>query len=148
MGLIDGVRLTPLKIVKVADGDVFHGMRASEPGFSGFGEAYFSEIHSGVVKPWKRHRRMTLNLVVIRGLIRFVVHDDRPGSATHGVTAEYRLGPPDRYQRLSVAPGLWMAFQGLSGETSLLLNIADIEHDPAEADRGGRDDFPFDWSTA
>ena len=146
MGVIAGVTLTPLKIVKVADGDVFHGMKASDPGYSGFGEAYFSSVHHGVVKPWKRHRRMTLNLVVIGGLIRFVVHDDRPGSETCGTSVEYRLGLPDHYARLTVAPGLWMAFQGLAAGTSLLLNIADLAHDPAEAERGATDDFPFDWS--
>ena len=144
--MIAGVNLTPLRIVEVPGGDIFHGLRASDLGYSGFGEAYFSSIHSGVIKPWKRHRRMTLNLIVIQGLIRFAVHDDRAASATYGVTCGYRLGLPDNYQRLTIAPGLWMAFQGLSTGTSLLLNVADIEHDPTEVDRGGRDDFYFDWN--
>lgn len=146
MGGIDGVIQTLLKIIPVADGDVYHAIRASDPGFAGFGEAYLSAIHSGVVKPWKRHRRMTLNLVVVCGIIRFVVHDDRLGSATRGATVEYRLGVPDSYARLTIAPGLWMAFQGLGPGTNLLLNVADIEHDATEADRCGKDEFVFDWS--
>lgn len=146
MGGIDGVIQTPLKIIPVANGDVYHAIRSSDPGFVGFGEAYFSTIHHGVVKPWKRHRRMTLNLVVICGLIRFVVHDDRLGSLTQGATTEYRLGLPGSYSRLTIGPGLWMAFQGLGTGANLLLNVADIEHDATEVDRCGKDDFPFDWS--
>lgn len=146
MGLIDGVSLTQLKVIHVPDGDVFHAIKASDPGYAGFGEAYFSTVHHGVVKPWKRHRQMTLNLVVIEGRVRFVVHDDRPDSTTCGVTAEYRIGLPDAYARLTIAPGLWMAFQGLAPGTSMLLNVADLAHDPAEADRRVKDDFPFDWS--
>lgn len=145
MDEIEGVALTPLKVIHVAEGDVFHAMKVNDPGYVGFGEAYFSTIHAGAVKPWKRHRRMTLNLVVIKGLVRFVVHDDRPLSPTLGVTAEYRVGLPDNFSRLTIAPGLWMSFQGLGTGTSLLLNVADITHDPAEAERGGKDDFSVDW---
>ena len=146
MGKIEGVLLTPLKVIHVAEGDVFHAIKSNDPGYVDFGEAYFSTIHSGVIKPWKRHTRMTLNLVVIKGLVRFVVHDDRPHSPTLGVTSEYVIGLPDNYSRLTITPGLWMSFQGLGIETSLLLNVADIPHEPAEADRGGKDDFAFDWS--
>jgi dTDP-4-dehydrorhamnose 3,5-epimerase len=146
MGEIEGVRLTPLNVIHVPEGDVYHALKASDPGYVGFGEAYFSTIHPGSVKPWKRHLRMTLNLIVVRGRVRFVVHDDRPDSLTRGLTREYRIGFPDGYARLTIGPGLWMAFQGLAGETSLLLNVADIAHDPEEAIRGGLDDYPFDWS--
>jgi dTDP-4-dehydrorhamnose 3,5-epimerase len=143
---IRGVTLTPLKIIHLAEGDVFHALKVNDNGYVGFGEAYFSTIHAGVIKPWKRHRKMTLNLVVIKGLIRFVVHDDRLNSSTLGVTAEYLVGLPDNYSRLTIAPGLWMSFQGMATETSVLLNLADMSHDPGEADRGGKDDFAFDWS--
>jgi len=146
MGLIDGVVVTPLKVVHVAGGDVFHAVKKGDPGFVGFGEAYFSAIHHGVIKPWKRHRQMTLNLVVITGLIRFVVHDDRVGSLSCGETVEFRVGLPGAYGRLTIAPGLWMAFQGIGQGTNLLLNVADIPHDPTEADRGDENKFAFDWS--
>ena len=66
---LDGVMITPLKIIQVPGGDVSHAMKISDPGFAGFGEVYFSNIESGVVKAWKRHRQMTLNLVVSVGAI-------------------------------------------------------------------------------
>lgn len=39
--LIDGVLLTPLKQIAHPKGDVFHAMKCVDPGFEGFGEAYF-----------------------------------------------------------------------------------------------------------
>jgi dTDP-4-dehydrorhamnose 3,5-epimerase len=146
MGEIEGVLTTPLKIIHVPEGDVFHALKASDAGYVDFGEAYFSTVHGGAIKPWKRHNKMTLNLIVIEGLVRFVVHDDRPQSSTFGVTSEYLVGLPDKYSRLTVPPGLWMAFQGLGVGTSRLLNVADIVHDPLECDRGSHDDFAFDWN--
>ena len=37
------------------------------------------------------------------------------------------------YKRVTVPPGIWMAFQGLSKDLNLMLNIADLIHDPDEA---------------
>ena len=65
--------LTPLKIIPVPGGDVLHAMKYSDKGFTGFGEAYFSTIEPGIIKAWKRHRKMTLNLIVPFGAIRFTV---------------------------------------------------------------------------
>ena len=62
---IGGVILTPLKIIDVEGGDVLHGMKKSDTGYMGFGEAYFSMIKPGVIKAWKRHQKMTLNILVI-----------------------------------------------------------------------------------
>jgi dTDP-4-dehydrorhamnose 3,5-epimerase len=139
---MEGVILTPLKQIYHPKGDVFHGMKKSDPGFSGFGEAYFSTVNEGEVKPWKKHFRMTLNLVVPVGKIRFVIHDDRPGSDTFGVTLTMEIGT-DNYQRITVPPGVWMAFEGLGKDLNLLLNIADMEHDPDEVERADLDRFEY-----
>lgn len=74
---IDGVILTPQKIISVDGGNVLHAMKRDDPGYTTFGEAYFSTVKSQVIKAWKRHRRMTLNIVVPVGSIRFIIVDDR-----------------------------------------------------------------------
>lgn len=146
MDSIDGVTVTPLKVVSVPGGDVYHAIKATDETFRGFGEAYFSSIKPQMIKSWKRHNRMTLNLVVITGKVRFVVHDDRPNSPSYNRTKDYVLGPDGCYARLTVQPGLWMAFQGVADTTSLLLNVADIPHDPQEIDRLDLSDAKFKWS--
>ncbi len=133
MGAIDDVLLTPLRIMKGETGDVMHALKQQEESFKGFGEAYFSTVHQGAVKGWKKHRRMILNLIVPAGAIKFVLYDDRRESRTYRTFQEVTLSK-DNYLRLTVPPGVWMAFQGVGGENNTLLNIASIPHDPLEAD--------------
>jgi len=133
--LIDGVSLTSLKIIVAEGGNVLHAMKASDGSFSGFGEAYFSTITEGRVKGWKCHRQMILNLIVVVGSIRFVLYDGRDKSSTFQTLNEFILGPAGDYSRLTIAPEIWMAFQGIGAGDNILLNIADIEHDPNEVDR-------------
>lgn len=120
---MDGVILTPLKQIYTPKGCVFHAMKKSDNGFAGFGEAYFSSVNKGDIKGWKKHTKMTLNLVVVTGEIEFIIYNEKEFFST-------KLSK-DNYQRLSVMPGLWVAFRGL-GENNLLLNLASIEHDPNE----------------
>lgn len=141
---ISGVALTPLKIISTPSGDVRHAIKSSSPGYEGFGEAYFSEVTAFKIKGWKKHLKMTLNLVVVSGEIQFVVLDNRENSATQGKYFEAKLSAAN-YQRLTVAPGLWMAFRGCHAGLNLLLNIANIEHDPKEAVNVDISEFPYEW---
>ncbi|MDN0071276.1 dTDP-4-dehydrorhamnose 3,5-epimerase [Bacteroides caecigallinarum] len=142
---IQGVELHPLKHIIVPKGDIFHALKNTDEGYAGFGEAYFSQIESGAVKGWKRHNRMTLNIIVPVGKIRFVVYDDREGSATNGKFQEVILSPESNYQRLTLAPGLWMAFQGMDKGLSMLMDIIPEPHDPSEADRKDIEEIKFNF---
>ena len=140
---MDGVTLTPLKQIHNPKGDVFHAMKKSDDGFDGFGEAYFSQVDKGIIKAWKRHKKMTLNLVVPVGKIRFVLFDNR--KLTNGRFQEVIISK-DNYCRLTVPPMIWMGFQGLSGDGSMLLNIANLEHNPNEVDKRNIEQIKFNWN--
>ena len=71
--MIDGVILSPLKTIHVDEGDIFHGMKLTDEGYCGFGEAYFSSIKFKETKGWKRHHKMTLNIIVPFGEIQFAL---------------------------------------------------------------------------
>lgn len=141
---IDGVLLMPLKVIDVSGGDVLHGMKCSDSGYLGFGEAYFSEVEPGAVKAWKRHKKMTLNLMVPLGAVRFIIFDDRKYSKSKGKYQEVILSR-NNYCRMTVPPMVWMGFQGIDENTSMLLNIADIEHVPEEADRKEINEIKYEW---
>ena len=134
---MDGVILTPLKQIQHSKGDIFHAMKASDVGYEGFGEAYFSNVSHDEIKGWKQHTEMALNLIVVIGEIRFVIYD---GRTFFNVTLSI-----NNYQRLSVSPGLWVAFKGLS-PSNMLLNLASIEHKPSESTNMALDGFDYDWS--
>jgi len=131
--LIAGVVLTPLKIINGELGSVMHAIRSGDDGYTGFGEAYFSTVNQHAVKGWKCHKKMVLNIIVPVGSIRFVIFDNREHSQTKGNLVDVTLGTSGNYQRLTVPPGVWMAFSGI-GEYNLLMNFASIPHDPAEAE--------------
>jgi len=131
MEQITGVIVTPLKRIIGEKGSVFHGIKKSDPGFEAFGEAYFSTVHHQVIKGWKKHHEMTMNLMVPAGTIRFVIFDDREESATQGVFQTLVVSP-ENYCRLTIPPKVWMAFQGLSEGLNLLMNLANLEHSPDE----------------
>ena len=141
---IGGVLITPLKIIDVAGGDVLHGMKASDPGYEGFGEAYFSSILSGAIKAWKRHREMTLNLIVPVGAVRFVLFDNRSGSISCGYFQQVVLSK-ENYVRLTVPPMVWMGFQGIADGSNILLNVASIPHQPEEAERLELEQIEYHW---
>ena len=142
--MIKDVVITKLDIIDTLGGDVMHAMKESSVGYAGFGEVYFSQVDKGVIKAWKRHKKMTLNLVVPVGEIRFVLFDDR--EISNAQFQEVVISKGD-YCRLTVPPMIWMGFQGLLDGGSMLLNIANIEHDPNEVDRKEIDKINYDWST-
>lgn len=133
----------PLKRIPVASGDVLHGLKASADEYHGFGEAYFSCVLEKAVKGWKQHTQMTLNLIVIKGEVRFWVYNE-----ANGVCDVFQMTPDrvDNYGRLTVPPGLWVAFGGVASGENMLLNVASMEHDPAEANTVPLDTFAWSWN--
>jgi len=143
---IDGVILTPLKRIYHPKGSIYHGLKKSEVGFAGFGEAYFSEIKGGKEKGWNRHKKMILNLVVPMGEVTFVIYDDIEESGSKGNFFKVTLSQTN-YQRLTVPPGLWLAFKGKSNDINLILNIADMEHNPDEIEKLDLDKISYNFDS-
>lgn len=127
--------LVPLKIMEVANGNVLHGLKHTEDSFLGFGELYFSRIRYDTIKGWKRHKRCTLNLIVVEGCVSFFVcpnsHLDQPQRDS---ILTFKLGPGCNHQRLVVPPNYWMAFKGNLEGANIIASVIDELHDPAESD--------------
>ena len=141
---IEGVILTPLKIIQHPLGNIYHGMKKNDQGFVGFGEVYFSTIKFGETKGWNKHKRMTLNLVVPVGKVIFVLYDSREKSNTKGNLLQVEISV-DAYQRLTVPPGVWLAFKGKGDGINLILNVADMEHDPDGVERLNLKLIEYNW---
>ena len=132
--------VTPLKHFPTPGGDVLHVLKKSDASFNGFGEIYFSWIEQGAIKAWKCHQRMTLNLVVPMGEVNFVFLFENQKNKFRSETIGEK-----RYSRLTVPPGIWFGFQGKATK-SLVVNFADIEHDPNEVLREKKSEFAYNWS--
>ena len=144
MGVVslDDILVTPLKRIPTVGGDVMHGLKKSDNGFNGFGEVYFSWVEQGVIKAWKCHQRTTMNLVVPKGEVSFVFHltNQKNTFRTENIGEE-------RYVRLTVPPLIWFGFRGRGSGQSLLMNLADMAHDPDEILRETTSEFIYNWST-
>lgn len=121
--------IKPLKKIHLEAGDVMHALKESDREFNGFKEAYFSTIKNKKIKAWKRHLRMTMNLIVPVGKVQFNFYDKKKVFLNNIIIGE------ENYLRLTVPPMIWFGFKGLSTSTSFILNISDIAHDPSEVER-------------
>ena len=138
--ILTNIRITQLSIIDVKGGNILHGIKKNDIGYVGLGEVYFSYIEPHAIKAWKKHNRMTLNLVVPLGKVRFVFCDPL---SDH----QYRVEDigEDNYVRLTVPPGIWFGFQGIALKPSLVANIANLQHDGAEVERQAVSAFNYQW---
>ena len=134
------IKVSKINKIELQEGDLYKFIDNKNKNFNEFGEVYFSSIKPKSVKAWKLHKKMTLNIVVPVGKVRFALFDD-----TEKKMFEVKIGQND-YKLLTIKPNTWYGFQGISNEISLVANLTDMRHDEKEMSRQSDDFFPFDWS--
>lgn len=132
--MIDGVRVSPRRVIVDPRGDVLHMLKRTDAEFSEFGEIYFSRVLSGQEKTWRRHRLATSQIAVPIGSVRFALFDDREGSLTSGRHDSYTIGESNHHL-LTIPPLIWYAFENAGATTALIVNCSSLPHDPNESDR-------------
>ena len=145
MGVVElsNIKVISQKRIQTLGGDVLHGLKKSEDSFVGFGELYFSFIEKNAVKAWKCHTRMTMNLMVPIGSVKFVFYNQ-----INNNTFEFRVEEIGdcNYARITVPPGIWFGFKGLADQQSLIVNLADLSHDTNEVKRLSQSDINYEWT--
>lgn len=139
------VSLNDIKVIELnkistnKSGEVMHYIKRSDIGYIDFGEVYFSWINYGMIKAWKKHLKMTLNLVVPYGSVRFVFY--LPDEDKFRIE---EIGYKN-YKRIVVPPGIWFGFKGIEKEKNLVSNFSDVQHNPNEVMQVDKNKFIFDW---
>ncbi|MDI3281087.1 MAG: dTDP-4-dehydrorhamnose 3,5-epimerase family protein, partial [Bacillota bacterium] len=82
--LIAGVRTKPLRFICDERGRLMEMFRCDDELFQKFGQVYLTTAYPGVVKAWHYHKLQTDNFVVVKGMMKVVLYDDRPDSPTRG----------------------------------------------------------------
>ena len=136
---LNNISIIPLKNISATGGNVMHAIKKTDKGFEGFGEIYFSYINYNSVKAWKKHTKMTMNLVVPIGKVLFVFY-----SSSNNLFRTEEIGV-NRYMRITVPPNIWFGFKGLFQPYSLITNIASIPHNPNEVENCSKDKIKFNW---
>jgi len=145
---IQGVKISPLRVISDSRGSVLHMLRSDSDDFLGFGECYFSEVLPGAVKAWKYHYTQVQNIAVPSGKLRLVLYDGRESSSTFGNIIELDLGRPKSYLRVKIPPKIWYGFACIGSLPAILVNCANIPHDPSDTKKIeiGDDFIPYIWN--
>ena len=137
--ILNKIKVTPLQIIKSPLGNVMHVLKKKELKNWSFGEAYFSKIKFGKIKSWKYHLKMTLNLVVPYGKVKFVFY-----SRQDDLFRVVEMGEK-KYSRLTIPPKIWFGFKGISRHESIILNVTNIKHSSKEILRCKKNKIDFNW---
>ena len=82
---------------------------------------------------------MFLNLTVPVGKVKFVFYSEKDN---HFRVIE--IGEK-KYSRITVPPKIWFGFKGISKPESIILNLANFQHNPKEILRCKRNKIQFNW---
>ena len=137
--LLDKIKVTPLKVIKLPTGNIMCVLKKNELKNWTFGEAYFSKIKFNKIKAWKYHSKMTLNLAVPHGKVKFVFY-----SQQDDIFKVIEIGDK-QYSRLTVPPKIWFGFKGVSKAESIILNLTNFQHSSKEIFRCKKNKIKFNW---
>ena len=149
MKRIDGVNVKPLKVIADERGYLMEMMRADDPFFQKFGQTYVSVAYPGVVKGWHYHNLQTDHFVIVKGMMKVVLYDDREGSPTKGTINEFFMGERNPIL-ITIPPGVWHGMKGIGTEPAMLVNMPTEPYRYDQPDEYRVDphqnEIPYDWS--
>ena len=136
---MDEISIKNLSIINNKKGDILKGFLKSDNKTINVKEVYFSEINPKQIKAWKKHNKMTSNLIVVKGEIKIVVQKKDKSFVTEIISKK-------NYKMISIPPNFWFGFQCISTEAGMLVNISNEEHDDLESDQLDIEKILFDWN--
>jgi dTDP-4-dehydrorhamnose 3,5-epimerase len=147
--LIDGVQVKQLKVIPDERGRLMEMLRADDSLFIKFGQVYMTTVYPGVIKAWHFHKKQSDSFVVVRGMLKLVLFDNRDNSPTKGLINEFFMG--DHQQILvQIPPLVYHGFKGISGDETIVINAPTEVYNYAEPDEfrlpAHTTDIPYDWA--
>lgn len=147
--MIAGVRVKTLAMGADERGALMELLRADDPEFVKFGQAYVSISYPGVIRAWHYHHLQTDAFVCVRGMVKVPLYDAREDSPTKGELQEFFLGDQNRIM-LFIPPGVMHGYKVISGEPAYLLNFPTEPYNRAQPDEHrlpyDTDRIPYDWA--
>jgi dTDP-4-dehydrorhamnose 3,5-epimerase len=147
--MIDGVEIKKLKVIPDERGFLMEMLRNDDPFFQKFGQVYLTVAYPGVVKGWHYHKVQTDHFVVVKGMLKVVLYDNRDGSPTNGEVNEFFMG--EQNPMLLVIPnGVLHGMKGMGTEPGYLINLPTEVYNYENPDEYRVDphdnDIPYDWA--
>lgn len=112
------------QIKKNLKGDVLKILNHNSKNYKGFGELYITTLNKGASKGWNFHKKMTCNLFVIKGKVKFFLKKDN--KLIKKILSE------DTNQILTLKPKVWFKVVNLVNQKSKIINFANLLHNNNE----------------
>lgn len=145
--MIEGVQCKKLRVMADERGFLMEMLRSDDELFEKFGQIYLTTAYSGVVKAWHYHKLQTDNFVVIKGMMKVVLWDDREGSPTKGEINEFFMGEQNP-MLLKIPNFVWHGFKCISDEMAYVINVPTNTYNydgPDEYRKAAHGKIPYDW---
>ena len=129
------------QVIENEKGKVRKILSKSDRVFNEFGEIYYSEVITNQVKAWKCHTRMQSILSVAYGAVKFVT------VSIEGLDYSFKEFLIDDMsgEILVIPSNNWFGFKGIQKYKSVIMNFADIQHDPNECITKPITGFDYEW---
>jgi dTDP-4-dehydrorhamnose 3,5-epimerase len=146
--MIEGVIIKKLRVIPDERGRLMEILRSDDEMFKGFGQVYMTTANPGVVKGWHYHKKQYDNMAVVKGMMKIVLYDGRPDSATYGEVNEVFAGEHNPVL-VHIPPYVYHGFKCISTEEAMVVNApTDVYNykDPDEFRVHPHDnDIPYEW---
>ncbi|MCM8764645.1 MAG: dTDP-4-dehydrorhamnose 3,5-epimerase family protein [Candidatus Omnitrophica bacterium] len=125
--MIEGVKVKKLSFVADERGRLLEILRSDDDIFEKFGQVYITTCYPGVIKAWHLHKKQNDNMVVIAGMAKIVLYDQRRKSKTHGEINEFISGDYNPLL-IHIPANIFHGFACISTEEAILLNIPTVPY--------------------
>jgi len=146
--MIEGVKVKKLKVIPDERGRLMEMLRADDELFIKFGQVYLTTAYTGVVKGWHYHKKQIDNMVVVKGMMKIVLYDEREGSSTKGEVNEFFMGIHNPLL-LQIPPLVLHGFKCISEEEAIVINCPTETYNYEDPDEfridPHKNDIPYEW---
>ena len=147
--MIQGVKIKKLKVIPDERGRLMEMLRCDDDFFTKFGQVYMTAAYPGVVKGWHYHKIQADNLIIIKGMMKVVLYDDRSNSKTYKEINEFFTGEHNP-TLIHVPAGNLHGFKCISETEAICINIPTEPYNYEKPDEYRVDphskEIPYDWT--
>ena len=99
------------------------------------GDLYISQIKSGEIKAWRKHKIHEALFIVVSGKVQFKCQDNKKNLIMNKIISL------DSCNLIKIKSNTWYGFKGLSSTTSSVLVLINGLHSESEVERMESDNF-------
>ncbi len=146
--MIEGVKTKSLRVIPDERGYLMEMLRSDDALFQKFGQVYVSVAYPGVVKGWHYHKLQTDYFIIVKGMMKVVLYDQRKESPTFGELNEFFMGELNP-MLLVIPPFVVHGMKAMGTQPGYLVNCPTEPYDYKSPDEHRIDphggEIPYNW---